>query len=296
MKVFVTGATGYIGAAVAEALAEKGHGVAGLARSDGSARTLEDAGHAAVRGDLRSPESLVEPARNADAVIHVAHTGDEDAGAVDRDAVDTLLDAVEGTAKPFVYTSGCWVLGDTGEEVADEEHERDPVDLVRWRGELEPRVLDASGRDIAAVVVRPAIVYGRGGGIPAMLVEEASRRGSVRVVGDGLQEWPMVHVDDLADLYVRALEAAESGTLYNAASGPSYRARDVAVAAALAAGTDAAVEEWPLEDARREMGGFAVALALSQRLSGRKAREELGWSPEAPTLIEELLTGSYREA
>lgn len=102
----------------------------------------------------------------------------------------------------------------------------------------------------------------------------------------------MVHVDDLADLYVRALEAP-AGSLYQAADGPSYRARDVALAACLAAGVEPSVERWPQDEAGAELGEFADALALSQRLSGAKAREELGWKPAGPTLLEELVAGSY---
>ena len=293
MEVFVLGATGYIGTAVTEALTEEGHEVTGLARSDESARALEEAGHGVVRGDLRSPESLVEPTRGADAVIYMAQAEGEDAGEVDHEAVETILDTLEGTAKPFVYTSGCWVLGDTGDDVADEEYEKDPAELVAWRAPLEERILDAAGQDVSSVVIRPSMVYGRNGGIPALLVDEAEETGTVRVVGDGLQEWPMVHVQDLADLYVRSLDAP-AGRLYNAVSGPSYRARDVAVAAGLAAGTDGSWEPWALEDVQDALGGFGMALSLSQRMTAARARRELEWEPRAPTLMEELLRGSYR--
>lgn len=102
----------------------------------------------------------------------------------------------------------------------------------------------------------------------------------------------MVHRDDLADLYVRALDAPD-GSLFQAADGPSYRARDVAIGACLAAGVDPVVTPWPLDDAVEEMGGFAEALALSQRLTGAKARAELGWRPAGRTLLEELISGSY---
>lgn len=292
MRIFVTGATGYIGAAVSEALARAGHEVVGLARSDGAERSLAGAGHEPVRGDLRTPDSLTRPATETDAVVHVGNTGEEDAGEVDRAAVEALLDVLVGTGKPLIYTSGAWVLGDTGDEVAGEDASLQPVDLVAWRAELEPRILDAAERDVASVVVRPAIVYGRGGGLPAMFVDQASDSGSVRVVGDGRQLWPMVHVDELADLYVRCLDA-DRGSLYHAASGPSYQARDLAVAASVAAGTRAEVESWPLVEARRELGPVAEALALSQRMSGRTARRELGWNPESPSVLEEILRGSY---
>jgi len=292
MEVFVTGATGYIGTAVCDALQAEGHDVVGLARSDQSAERLREAGRSVVRGDLSDPEGLAEPARDAGAVIHLAFAEGPEAGELDREAVAAVLDELEGSGQTFVYTSGCWILGDTGEAVADEESERNPVDLVEWREQLEPAVLDASARDVGTVVIRPAIVYGRGGGIPGMLVEEARSSGRVRVVGRGMQEWPMVHVDDLADLYVRALEAPP-GSLYQAARGPSYHARDVALAACLAAGVEPSVEDWPLDEAREELGGFGEALALSQRMSAARAREELGWDPEGPTLLEELLSGSY---
>lgn len=294
MELFMTGATGYLGTAAAEALAADGHRVFGLARSDDAARALEQAGHTPVRGDLRKPASLGEPARDAEGVVHVAHAGGDDAGAVDRAAVEAMLDAMEGTAKPFLYTSGVWVVGDTGEEVADENRPLEPAELVRWRAEFEPRVLDAAERDVRTVVLRPAIVYGRGGGISGSMVAGAEEDGAVEVVGDGRQEWSAVHVEDLADLYALALRDGEAGRLYQAAHGPFYAVRDVALAACVAAGRDPAVVERPLEEARREMGAVADALALTQRVSGARARGELGWSPSRPTLLEELLRGSYR--
>lgn len=292
MRVFVTGATGYIGSAVVGALAAADHEVVGLARSDESEEELRDRGADVARGDLSNPESLVGPCRGADAVIHLAATGGDDWQQLDEGAVKGILSALEGTDKPFVYTSGIWVLGDTGDQLADEDFEGEPLEMVAWRLGVEESVLGGADRDVRAVVVRPGIVYGRGGGMLATMVGQAEREGRIRVVGDGRQLWPVVHVDDLADLYVLLL-GADRGSLYNAAVGPSYTLRDLALGAGLAVGGNVDVVEWPLDEARQELGSFADAQALSQRVSGARARAELDWTPSGPTPLEELVRGSY---
>jgi nucleoside-diphosphate-sugar epimerase len=128
-----------------------------------------------------------------------------------------------------------------------------------------------------------------------MLVDEARKRGAVRVVGDGQQEWPAIHVEDLAGLYVRALDATP-GSLVHGVTGTSYRVSDIATAASIAGGAAGRTEPWPLEEARRELGGFADALALHQRISGARTRWTFGgWTPRGPSLVQDLLVGSYAE-
>jgi nucleoside-diphosphate-sugar epimerase len=139
------------------------------------------------------------------------------------------------------------------------------------------------------VVVRPAVVYGRGGGTPGMFVSAARRKGVVRYVGDGTQRWPFVHVDDLAALYVLALDAP-TATLLTAAAGPSIPVIDIAEAAAQANGAE--TEAWPLEEAREKLGPYADALALDQQVSAERALG-LGWKPKRPSVLEDLRTGSY---
>jgi nucleoside-diphosphate-sugar epimerase len=290
MRVFLTGATGYVGSAVAGALARDGHTVLALARSDAAAARLEAEGYRVHRGDLADPASLAAGARGADAVIHAGATGGAAMAETDRAAVEAMLGALEGSGNPFVYTSGTWVHGSTGGRVADEDAPFDPAaPLVAWRPAVERRVREADG--VRGVVVRPTVVFGRGGGTPATLARAARDRGVVRYVGDGVQRWSAVHVDDLADLYLRAL-GAEAGSVFVAAHGAAHTAREVAEAAAAPWG--ARVEPWPLEEARARLGPFADALALDQQFSGERARAVLGWDPRRPSLMEELRDGSYR--
>ncbi len=292
MTIFVTGGTGYIGTAVVQALRAAGHEVIGLARSPGASDKLEAAGAEVAWGSLTELSELVRGARAADAVIHLGATGEADQGEVDTAAVSAMLNALDGTGKPLVYTSGVWVLGSTGDEVADEDAPLHPAEIVAWRAEVEATLRDSAAWGIRPVILRPAVVYGRGGGTPGMFVSAARRKGVVRYVGEGTQRWPFVHVDDLAQLYVLALDAP-SGTVLNAAAGPSIPVREVAEAAAEANG--AVAESWPLDEAREVLGSYADALALDQQVSAEAALS-LGWKPSCPSVLDELRTGSYAPA
>ena len=287
MKVFVTGATGYIGSVVAERLAKDGHEVVALARSEEAARRLASKGYRAERGDVRDAEGAARLAASCDATIHAANTNDAENATADPALARAVLAAYAGSGRRFVYTSGVWSFQHTGERPVDETTPADPLPLVAWRIPVERDVLARGG-----VLVRPVIVYGRGGGILGMLASWARDQGRVRYVGDGRQEWPLVHVEDVADLYVRAL-SAPAGSLLHATSGTHATMRDLALAASFAGGAPGRVEPWPLEEARAALGGFGDALALSQRVSAARTRALTGWTPRGPTAFEELLTGSY---
>lgn len=274
MRIFLTGATGYIGSVVTEKLLAAGHRVAGLARSDESARKLEAAGAEAVRGNLDDPAAIERGAASADAAIHLAMDFSADAPRLDRTAIDAILGGLGAAAKPFLYTSGVWVMGSTGGHVVDETAPLNPVPLVAWRPAHEEIVRDAKG--VRGVVIRPAMVFGRGGGFVASLFHPGER-GVVNYVGTGENRWSMVHVDDLADLYLRALDAP-AGSLYFAAAGPAVPVP--VVAQAFAGG--APLHALSLEDARRKMGPLADALAIDCMVTGLKAMRELGWNPRHP--------------
>jgi nucleoside-diphosphate-sugar epimerase len=185
------------------------------------------------------------------------------------------------------------VLGSTGDHVADENTPVNPTPLVTERAAMEKEILGYKSHGVRTIVIRPAVVYGRGGSIPAMLTQSARQAGAARFVGDGQSRWAFVNVDDLAQLYVLALEKAPAGSLYNAAHGPSYRIGEVAKAASIGAGANGKTQGVPLEEARKTMGPFADALVLDQQISGEKAKKDLGWSPRAASLLDDLKTGSY---
>ena len=290
MRLFLTGATGYIGTAVAERLRAAGHRLSGLARSDQAAERLGAAGVEPVRGDFADPATVGAAAREADGTISMATTYDP---AVDVPAVNAMLSALADSDKPFIYTGGIWSYGDTGGAVVDETTPVKPIPRVKWREDLENRVLAAVGRRIRTILIRPAIVYGRGGGMPAEFFESARREGAPRVVGTGENRWALVHVDDLADLYLLALEKAPAGTLLLAVGAQSVRVRDLAKAASRGAGANGRIITWPLEEARAARGEYADARALDQQASGARARETLGWQPHRPGPLEDLERGSY---
>jgi nucleoside-diphosphate-sugar epimerase len=293
MHVFLTGATGYVGSAIAAALQRDGHTVTGLAHTEKSARTLEQRGTRVLRGDLYDGASLARGVRDADGTIHAANTGGLDMPLAEQAAVSAMLGALEGTHKAFLYTQGIWDYGDTGPALATEESPFQPAAFFAWRPVLAQRILAARERGICSIVISPALVYGHGRGIPAMLVQSARQNGAARYIGTGENHWTLVHVDDLADLYVRALMEALGGSTFIAASNPPLRVRELAAAASRGAGAGGKTEAWPLTAARRALGPWVDALVFDQQMSGEKARRVLGWAPQAPLALEDLECGSY---
>jgi nucleoside-diphosphate-sugar epimerase len=292
MKIFVIGASGFLGGGAARALAAAGHEVLAAARSEAARERLTALGYRTVDADVERPHSLAEPARSCDAAIYAVQLQHADAEAIETRALEAIVDALAGTSKPFTYTSGVWYYGSTGERVAGEDFPANPPAGLTGRPRIEALVRDAAGRGVRSTVLRPGIVYGHGGGLPALLVQSASG-GVAKTIGDGLNHWPVVHVDDLARLYVLALTQAAGGDAYNATDDTSFTQRDIAAAASRAAGGDGATVSWPVEEAVAAMGGWIANLALDQRVTSARAHTQLGWSPQEATIIEDLERGSY---
>ena len=248
----------------------------------------------AVYGDVRDAASLSAAARKSEAIIHTAASFGPDMPQVDQAAVDVILKTAAEGKQRFIYTSGIWVLGNTGAKPADENTPPNPIHLVAWRVQHEEQV-KAAARSFPTAVIRPAMVYGRGRGVPAMFFQTVAEKGAVTVVGDGENRWPMVHVDDLAVLYRLILEKVEPGAVIHGATGETLKVKRMAEAAAKGAGVPGKVNYWPVDQARGVLGPFADALALDQDIVSVVA-PKLGWKARTAGALEELERGSYARA
>lgn len=295
MRVFLTGATGYIGSAVLDALQRGGHRVTALVRDPEKAERLGARGVSAVIGEIGSPASYLGAFNGTEAVVHTAFEDSVRGVDKDRQAIETLLGALAphptGAARVFVYTSGIWVLGSTTRP-ADEAAPLDPAAHVAWRPAHEQRVLDAGTNGLRTVIIRPGIVYGGSRGLVSDLVKDAMN-GLVRVIGGGKNRWPMVYDRDLADLYVRVLREPDARGVFHANDEADERVNDIVEAIGGHLSHPPEVRHMPMAEARRKLGAYAEALALDQRVRSPRARA-LGWaptlsgvSPNIPRLLEE---------
>jgi nucleoside-diphosphate-sugar epimerase len=281
MKVFITGASGYIGSAVSAAFARGGHEVRGLVRTPGKAASLSAREIEPVIGSMDDPKSFAAAAATSSVLVHCAAEYSPRYMDLDRKTVASLIDSARASDLPrvFLYTSGVWIYGDTGDGRADESTAVNPPALVRSRGEHERMVLGASGGALRTIVVRPGCVYGGSGSLTASWFESAHRTGAARIVGDGNQHWAMIHVEDLADLYVRAAESRLAGEVLNATDRSRFTVMECARAASRAAGSGGKIQTLTAAESAQAFGPMAECLAMNQHVDSSKAARLLGWHP-----------------
>ncbi len=296
MRVFVTGATGFIGSAVAAELLGAGHQVVGLARSDKSAAAVTAAGAEVFRGSLEDTDGLREAAGSADGVIHTGYIHDFSptanpaaAAAVDGGAIAAFGGALAGTGKPLVVASGLPAVKPdpviTEEDVAPENPDYPRVS--------ERAALALAGRGIRVSVVRlPPSVHGEGdyAFVPS-LIAIARAKGLSAYVGDGANVWPAVHRLDAARLFRLALEQAPAGTLLNGVGDEGVPFREIAEV--IGRHLNVPVKSITAEEARDHFGGFALFAQLDVPASSARTRERFGWRPTEPGLIADLDQGHY---
>ena len=297
MRVFLTGATGFIGSAIVNELRAAGHETLGLARSDASAGALAKAGVEVHRGELSNTASLVAGATACEGVIHTGFIHDFSQYAAnietDRLAVAAMARALEGSGKPLVIASGTGMVafGRTGGQTATEADA--PVSEAVPRAASEALVLAASGRGVRGAVVRlPPTVHGAGdkGFIPWM-IGFAREKGHAAYIGEGVNRWPAVHRLDAARVFRLALERAAPGTRLHAVAEEGVPLR--AVAEAIGAGLGLPVRSLTADEAPDYFGFLAMFASMDNPTSSALTREALGWGPEGPDLLSDMRENGY---
>lgn len=281
MKIFITGANGYIGFAVASKFAARGHQVMGLVRSAEKAKKVASAEIIPVIGTMNDPNSYTKAAQSCELFIHCAADMSHDFHALDRKTTNHLLQiAKESDLKhAFIYTSGVWLYGNTQNNVVTERSVLNPPRLVLPRQETETLVLNANSTQCATISIRPGCVYGGRGGLTAAWFDSAIKNGQAQIIGNGHFSWAMIHIEDLAELYVRAGESYLSGEIFNATDRSRFTVLECAQAANRAANKEAKVQMLSIEDAAKTIGDFAECLALDQHVDSSKATQLLNWQP-----------------
>jgi nucleoside-diphosphate-sugar epimerase len=295
MRVFVTGATGFIGSAVVSELIAAGHEVAGLARSDQSAARLADTGADAVRGSLDDLDTLRAAAEAADGVIHTAYIHDfsqmEMAAATDRRAIEALGSVLEGSGHPLVITTGTALIR-PGSVVTEEDRAGGPG---HPRLDTEGIALAMAARDVRISIVRPgASVHGEGDhGFVPVLIDIARGQGTSAYIGDGANRWPAVHRLDAAHLYRMALEHGAAGSVFHAIGDEGVPTREIAEV--IGRHLDLPVGSIAPEDAAGHFGWIGAFFGVDAPASSALTQQRLGWRPTEIGLIEDLERGHYFE-
>lgn len=286
MRVFLTGATGFIGTAVAEELIGAGHSVLGVARTDEGMKTLASRGVEPHRGDLTDHQSFIDGALACDATIHCAFIHDFSRFAenieTEQQTVAAMLDALEGSGKPFVASSGVALLAPG--RVATEDDKA----LPQGRGATENMVRDAASRGVRGAVVRLAPITheaGTGGFLPP-LVAVAQEKGVAAYIGDGANRWPAGHRRDAARVYRLAVEKGEGGAAYHPMGDTGVTTRDIAEAIGNRLGLPTA--SLAPEQAGEHFGWIGMFAGVDIPASSQLTQQRLGWRPTGESLIEDI--------
>lgn len=298
MRIFVTGASGFIGRAVVAELVTAGHDVVGMARSEASASVVSRLGASAHHGDLDDLDSIRDGARSADAVIHLANKHDwanpAESNRAERAAVQTISDTLAGSHRPFVLAAGL-----AGFDLGRPVTEHDPNSAVgpdSPRGGAENLALGYAEKGVRVIGVRFApTVHGEGDhGFVSIIAQAARRNGAVRYPGDGANRWPAVHRSDAARLVRLGLENAPAGAILHAAAEEGVPVRKITEALAGRLGIPA--QSVPAPQIMDELGFVGRMLAADVPAASQITRDLLGWRPTGPTLLEDIAAGHYDQS
>lgn len=299
MRILVTGATGYIGGSVATRLLAQGHHVVGLARTEVSAENLKKRGIEPLTGSLTDHGVLARAARTVDGVINAANADNPF-------VVHAILPQLRGSGKLFIQTSGTSVVGtydegEPSERIFNEDTPFTPMPEKAMRVAIDRQVLGSALDGVRSVVIRPSLVYGRGIGVEGAsvqipkLIEQAKASGVARHIGRGLNVWSHVHIQDVVDLFLLALNTAPAGSLFYAENGEApFRTMVETISRML--GLGGKTEPWTIEEAVTALGpGAHLSFGSNSRVEAVKARKVLGWAPSGPALFDEIESGAYKD-
>jgi nucleoside-diphosphate-sugar epimerase len=280
MRVFITGASGYIGHSVAKAFRAKGHTVYGLVRSEDDAHLLSLNEIWPVLGDLNHPESYRHVLEDVEVAVQCAFDYSSDNGVeIDGKTVDTILEVFSQSSLPrsLIYTSGVWVYGSQGYKMVDESTPVKPLEVAKWRPSHEEKVLKAASPSFRTVVMRPGTVYGGVGGVITNLIFVSTQNGAVSIVGEGHNRWPMVHVQDLAYAYVSAAEKELTNVILNVVDDSTATLREIAEAVARAAKLEGKIQVINKEEGEKQFGPLVEGLQIDLTVNNSRIKRLLGW-------------------